>query len=360
MNPTPINWCDSTWNPIIGCTPCSPGCDNCYAAELHTKRHRAHLAGKQVPAQYGKPFSEIQFFPERLTEPIRRKKPTRIFVCSMGDWFHEDVKPEWIDQVMAAIALSPQHQFMVLTKRSERMLQSIARPGAGNQVCAAAAILRAGFPKRVRDTLPSALATHEDYGNAWPLPNLWLGVTSCNQHGADEKIPLLLQAPAAHRFTVIEPMLGPIRLDFVAQREDSPHSREWTNALTGRHESRSPVHGFRTFALPARLNLVIVGGETGPNARPMHPDWVRSVRDQCAAAQVPFHFKGWGEWCAFPQIDDRNYSHISDWPNSRYIAKLRGPDVAHASDPCPVYRLGSRRSGRLLDGREHNGAEEVR
>lgn len=331
MQKTKINWCTHTWNPIVGCTPCSPGCENCYAKTMHDKRHKAYLAGAKLPAQYAKPFCEIQYFPERLRDPLKLKKPATIFVCSMGDLFHPEAEWEWQDEVFTAMYRADWHRYMVLTKRPKEMLRFFR--------------------------------TIEDWDTRdWP--NLWLGVTVCNQAEADAKIPILLQTPAAHRFVSIEPMLGAVNLTRISLREDSQDSSEWTDSLAGKHCSCSPTHGYRCFALPGSIDLVIVGGETGPNARPLHPDWVRSIRDQCAAAGVPFHFAGWGEYCAGCQLPESTKTldiAKSQWMNSF------GETMAEESikddgfdNSIRFWRVGVRRAGRLLDGREHNGAREVR
>jgi protein gp37 len=296
MQKTNINWCTHTWNPIVGCSPCSPGCENCYAKALHDKRHAASYTAL-LPVQYDKPFHEIQFFSERLTDPIRARKPCTVFVCSMGDLFHESVPFDWINRVICAMALTPRHRYMILTKRPERMMNYFIDLDRNRiWLCLSGIIGNECFHKG-GSVLPHGGAEDSDWWGEedFPLPNLWLGVTVCNQAEADEKIPILLATPAAHRFVSIEPMLGPIDLDI-------------DNALYERRDNNG-----NCWQSKGLLDLVILGGETGKNARAMYPDWVRSVRDQCAAAGVPFHFKGWGK-----------------------------------SAP-----------GRLLDGVEHNGAKEV-
>lgn len=237
MSQTKIEWTDRTWNPATGCTPISPACDHCYAARMATR-----LRGRfGYPA--ADPFA-VTLHPERLDEPMRWRKPSRVFVCSMGDLFHEDVPTEFILRVLDRANSAPQHVYQVLTKRADRMFD---------------------IANLVRES-----------GEHWPLPNIWLGVTAENQEQADKRIPVLLQIPAAVRFVSLEPLLGDVRLD--------------------RPPSGSEPLGSGIYPpwLIQGLDWVIAGGETGPGARPMHPDWVRSVRDQCQAAGVPFFFKGWG------------------------------------------------------------------
>lgn len=256
MSKTKIEWTEYTWNPVTGCSKVSEGCRHCYA-----ERMAKRLAGRcGYPAD--EPF-RVTVHPERLEEPLGWRKPRRIFVCSMGDLFHDEVEPTTITDVIDVIRDCPQHTFVVLTKRPVR-----AR----------------------RFTLD--------------LPNLILGVSVEDQPTAEQRIPILLETQAAGRGVSYEPALGPV--DF------SPY-------------------------LP-NLDWVIAGGETGPGARPAHPDWFRSVRDQCQAAKVPFFFKQWGEWfpnaidCPAPSGVDFNVPH-------QFVG-----DTAMA-------RVGRRRAGRLLDGR---------
>jgi len=240
MQRTKIEWAEYTWNPVTGCTKVSPGCAHCYAERMHER--------------FLGPFNKVKMHSERLEEPLRVRKPSKIFVCSMGDLFHESVSDKFIAQVFNVMASRTAncgkrhqheeecwsgdfHTYMVLTKRPERM-------------------------KQVMDDMPEIAERylhHEDTLNIadWPLSNIWLGVSAENQHLADKRIPDLLETPATIRWLSAEPLLGPIDL--------SP----W---LVG-------------------LYWVVVGGETGPGARPMNPDWARSIRDQCQAAGVPFFMK---------------------------------------------------------------------
>lgn len=199
---------------------------------------------------------------------VRRR---RIFVCAHGDLFHEGVPDEWIDRAFAVMALAPQHTFQVLTKRAERMREYLsARNGMGNAALCAAI-----------NNIPYGLGVWHG-ALEMPLPNVWLGVSAEDQTRTDERIPHLLATPAAVRFVSLEPLLGEIDLRRVSVRR------------YGLLDALTP--GYFTDGRPPRLGLdwVIAGGESGPSARPMHPDWVRSLRDQCTAAAVPFFFKQWG------------------------------------------------------------------
>lgn len=288
--PTKIEWAEETWNPVTGCSPISEGCRNCYAERM----------SKRLAGRCGYPEDEpfrVTLHSDRLDEPLKWKKPRKVFVCSMGDLFHEDVPDEWIDQLVWEIGHTFQkHTFLVLTKRPERM--------------------RAWFVKAYKENLP--------------YPNIWLGVTAENQQRADERIPILLQIPASLRFVSIEPMLGPVDL---------------TRIIYDRQTVIDSLEGLHGWPLPhaegPKLDWVICGGETGPGARPMHPDWVRSLRDQCQAARTPFFFKSWGDWVSPSQMPGETYRRIEDF----------GDGIGITDNPRKV---GKKAAGRLLDGQEWN------
>ena len=251
-------WWEESWNPVVGCTPASPGCDNCYAKRLHDQRHAAHVDGKDVPACYARSFEWVIILPDRLKQPLHWRKPRRIFVNSMSDLFHPAVPFEFLDRVFAVMARCPQHTFMVLTKRPERMREYVLGTIARGMT----------WREGVTGRLPS---------------NVWLGVTAEDQAMADARIPILLDTPAAKRFVSIEPMLGPVDLPWLR-------------------------HGFLDPAFYNVLDWVICGGETGPKARSMAFSSPRDLRDQCADAGVPFFFKQWGDYrcCpASPRYRDR-------------------------------------------------------
>ena len=232
-----IEWTDSTWNPVTGCTKVSPGCDHCYA---ETIAHRFD----GTPA-YPDGF-KVTLRPERITQPLRWKKPRRVFVNSMSDMFHADIPDEYIARVWAVMALAHHHTFQVLTKRPGRM-RSLLTSSA--------------FRATVRQSAVGMTPGWTPACSYWPLPNVWLGVSAGDQRWADVRIPVLLDTPAVVRFVSAEPILGPIKFDFI----------HW-----------------------GTLDWVIVGGESGAGARPMRPGWARDIRDRCRDAEVPFHFKQWG------------------------------------------------------------------
>lgn len=296
MNTTTIEWAERTWNPVTGCTPVSEGCENCYA-----KRMAQRLRGR-----YGYPEDEpfkVTFHPNRLKEPLKLRKPSRIFVCSMGDLFHEDIPGRFINEVWTTMINAKRHTFIVLTKRPERLLQW---------------------------TKTAAIAKQWPIEDIWP-EHVWLGVTVENDKSL-WRIAYLLQIPAAVRFVCCEPMLGPVDMS------------EWFGLYQLSNDKWALKVGSRWKDSP---DWVICGGETGPGARPMHPDWVRSLRDQCSAAGVPFLFKQWGEWapihelrCGEPGIKGRRWFNFD-------------PDTA-------VCKVGRKVAGRLLDGREWDEYPEVK
>lgn len=213
MQRTTIEWTETTWNPMTGCTKISVGCRNCYAERMANRLSAMGANG------YNNGF-DVTLHPHRLDEPSKCRRPRRVFVCSMGDLFHDDVPDHYIMRVFAAMASAPHHLHQVLTKRTLRLA-----------------------------TLANRL-TWED--------NVWIGVT-IEHLSYMRRIQHLLEVPANYRFLSLEPLLS---------------------AMPG-----LDLRGIR---------WVIVGGESGPNARPMDPDWVREIRDQCVSQNVPFFFKQWG------------------------------------------------------------------
>lgn len=334
---TGIEWTDATWNPVTGCAKVSQGCKHCYAEREWPRMTRL------VPAYAGRDFTDVRTHGDRLDQPLRWKKPRMIFVNSMSDLFHPDVPDEFIDQVFAVMAMAPRHTFQVLTKRPGRMRDYMRR---------------SPNTKALRELAPSVrgLPMHEDEViSPWPRPNIWLGVSVEDQAAADERIPLLLDTPAAVRWISAEPLLGPVDLNrILVNRERGFHA----SAL---HEQHDDCY----YQSNAQLDWVIVGGESGPKARPMQGDWARGLRDQCAAAGVPFLFKQWGEWIDGDQADDdandkawgpRSYF---DMQHAGLIAKIpRKPSAAPYFGCDYTIRLGKKAAGRLLDGVTHDGYPE--
>lgn len=365
-----IEWTDATWNVVNGCSVVSPGCTNCYAMRLAGGRMKNHptRAGLTRPGAAGPVWTgEVRFVDSVLDQPLRWKRPRRIFVCAHGDLFHPAVPDAWIDRVFAVMALAPQHVFQVLTKRADRMRDYLTargeggfgRPPAFDPIrCARDRIETLAFD--LLDTSRGRDAA-EDWVRSdppWPLPNVWLGVSVEDQRRADERVPPLLETPAAVRWISAEPLLGPV--DLLA-----------AGAVTVETPGREPA---------GRIDWVVAGGESGPGARPCHPAWLRGLRDQCAAAGVPFHFKQWGEWYVgepSPPADDRPnpFGLPLVYPDGEtFDVRSDGEDIMlsdaldHRGAPRHIWRdywasgdgrllrkPGKKRAGRTLDGRLHDG-----
>lgn len=311
--PTKIEWCDETWNPTTGCNKISPGCKNCYA-----KRDWTRLSQNSKTVYFGRKFEDVQTHSERLETPLRWTKPRRIFVNSMSDLFHVSIPQHFIQEVWVTMALARArgHIFQVLTKRADQMLQSVMK-------------LDVEYVRAIYDAATVNMPAWE-----WPLPNVWLGVSVEDQERADERIPELLKVPAAVRFLSCEPLLGPIGLTML-------HHDRITNidCLRGLHGIPIP------HAEGPKVDWVIVGGESGPNARPMHPEWARSLRDQCQSAGVPYHFKQWGEWTEELFTDEH-----AAIPDKRAFA---------FDESGLMVRVGKKAAGRILDGRTWDEFPEV-
>lgn len=299
-NRSKIEWTDVTWNPVTGCTKISPGCKNCYAERM----------AKRLRGRAGYPNDDpfrVTLHGNKLEQPFHWRKPRKIFVCSMGDLFHPLVRLSYIRSILdKVVQLRYRHKFIFLTKRPQRMkevIESVQR------------YYEKFYPKTKQLTIP--------------FSNLWLGVTAENQEQADKRIPILLQIPATVRFVSIEPMLGPVnlkKLNIDIPSEIPSRRYKEVDCLDGYFQHDTPFVG--------PINWVISGGESGPGARPMHPDWARSLRDQCTKADVPFFFKGWGE---FKEWD----IHMPQEFNLK-------PEV-YIGDTC-LKRVGKKAAGRLLDG----------
>jgi len=317
----------STWNPITGCTHSgSPGCDNCYA-----KRMAQRLKGR-----YGYPEDDpfrVTFHPDKLGQPLKWKKSRKIFVVSMGDLFHEDVKFEWTAAIFGIMAFCQNHTFIVLTKRPERMLEFFTRFHDGdyarnlqwwkNEAC-----------QHLPENESVGICKRSEPTNL-PLPNVIGMVTTENQKHADIRIPLLLQSPFIIRGISVEPMIGPVDLG------------KYLPQLVYNPGCKTPM--IETFMV---LGWVICGGESGAGARPMHPDWVRSLKDQCISAGVPFFFKQWGAWTG----EEGWYLQDKFGANHRSMIVDRD---SNDSVGVSMGRIGKKKTGRLLDGKEWNQFPDI-
>ena len=381
---TRIEWTDATWSPVTGCTKVSEGCTHCYIER--TPPFRMQGRKFRCPRCDGSGYVEDsdgnrlafgkrgQFIPgdrcsrcsgtgragigdttgvrlheDRLTVPLRWRKPRRVFVCSMADLFHESIPDEFIARVFAVMALAPQHTFQILTKRPARMRSLLG--GWGIQK-----LVMDRFAND--DDLYVRRALAAGGGQAWPLPNVWIGVSVEDQKSADLRIPILLDTFAAVRWLSCEPLLGPVNLtDHVDRwREEDGGECDWGHcseaavAVRRDYSHQDPVFACMLPVCAAHrgLDWVVVGGESGPGARPMRRDWARSLRDQCAATGVPFLFKQWGEWA----------------PDGFGIGRLQrgrtyvGGIIHVESGELPyreiMTRVGKRNAGRELDGVLHD------
>jgi protein gp37 len=253
MGKTSIQWTDATWSPVTGCSKISPGCTNCYAERMDRRQ-----MWKRTPDGF-KPWTaqnaeyNVRLHPERLDEPLHWRKPRMVFVCSVADLFHELVPDEFIDRVFAVIALSPKHTFQILTKRAKRMYEYLTWPGRRD------AIKHEG--EKMKPSRPPEHWYHISDWNArmkWPLQNVWLMVSAEDQRRFDERVPVLVSIPAVVHGVSLEPLLGPINI--------GPYRPEWA----------------------------IVGGESGPGARPMDVQWARDIVRQCEEAHTACFVKQMG------------------------------------------------------------------
>ncbi len=379
---TKIEWTEATWNPIVGCSLASPGCTNCYAMQFAGTRlqQTPKYDGLTQPSKAGPVWTgKLAFDEKALLAPLGWKKARMVFVNSMGDLFHEDCPDEWIDRVFAVMILAHKHTFQVLTKRSARMREYLSR----HRWHLWAAIGREIDPVRWRN-LPPIMG-----GDCTPVPNVWLGVSVEDQQRADERIPDLLATPAAIRWISAEPLLGPVDLDVAWHGENALDSYCWgdcawcenghpplTNCHLGRQSEAEHMKD------RSGLDWVVAGGESGKHARPMHPDWARALRDQCAAAEVPFFFKQWGEWAPACEMGEDLSESIYHPAPERHPeatrrckvnqcvlhndgerfdgeAMFRPPAFWQGKRGMTMFAIGKKRAGRLLDGVEHNGMPEV-
>jgi protein gp37 len=314
-----IAWCDESWNPIRGCSRVSPGCENCYA-----ERTAARFS------DYGQPYyglavrklktlgeddegartvprwtGQVRFVPEHLGDPLKWKRPRRIFVNSMSDLFHEKLDVRDVDQIFAVMALSPRHVFQVLTKRAPRMKAYLNDPEVWARIEVAARRIH-------RDRTGEQIGGKTLIG---PLPNVWLGVTAEDQQRADERIPLLLETPAAVRFVSVEPQLEHVQLKpFTVGAGTYCHECGGAGVKIDEDGCCTSCGADATWF---GVDWIICGAESGHGARPFDPDWARSLRDQCTASGAAFFYKQivvGGQKISTPELDGRRWT---DFPEVR-------------------------------------------
>lgn len=332
---TKIEWTDATWNPVTGCFVLSPGCKNCYAMLLAGTRLSSHSSrvgltrvvnGNTVWTGEARFNDGSNGTSNWLVQPLQWRKPRMIFVCAHADLFYDAVPDSWIDQVFAVMAMSPQHKFQVLTKRSERMREYLINPEWRERV---SAIINA-WPQ---DKIGAGNDYLADFRmlEGKPLPNVWLGVSVEDQKHA-VRIVDLLTTPAAVRWISAEPLLGELDLTRISTMRFP--KAEILNALTGVLEG---LFGDYCATRLPKLDWVVAGGESGPGARPMHPAWPVALLKQCDQHGTAFLFKQWGEY--LPDVVERH--------EARSLTEIVGT-VTYS-------KVGKKAAGRKLHGVEHNG-----
>lgn len=325
---TKIEWTNETWNPIIGCQKVSPGCDNCYAEKMARRlvKIKSTFYYSEVLRYEIPPEDSIKFFgwngsthlvEKQLDKPFKWKKPRMIFVCSMGDMFHAPF--EHIDRVFETIEATPEHTYQILTKRPERALEYFKRCARLNK-----SIMDGILPEKISDD-------PRDYIKI--LPNLWIGVSVENQEQLENRVPVLMYLPAKVRFVSCEPLLGPI--DFYMRSDDV-----YYNFLDGDFSSVDIVIDTKN-----KIDWVIVGGETGSKARPMHPHWLYWIKTQCDRYNTPFFFKQWGEYIPIGYTAPDKGRMVNLTPNP--------PEILVKSPMMNMLRVGKKKAGCEIVGKTY-------
>jgi len=359
---TKIEWTEKTWNPLAGCTVKSEGCINCYAINM---AYRLQAIGNDkyngLTRKSGGRLvwtGKINFDEKALLEPFKRKKPTKYFVNSMSDLFHDNVSDEMIDKVFAVMAMCGQHTFQVLTKRPKRMREYFTKKRSSKTILSSDNSYAEIFEwigckniaggQRGQDSLAGITALHENR----PIPNVWLGVSIEDQKTANERIPILLDTPAAIRWVSAEPLLGPVDLSFLHQGYDDNGNEKYYHALIGQNIDAMLFEC-------EKIDWVVVGGESGSFARPMHLSWVHGIKNQCEAANVPFLFKQWGEFSPTGPLSKQTTMVCEcGWSGNsadglvNHTHECEARTLGCSSAPVMnMYKVGKKKAGRLLNGR---------
>lgn len=312
---TKIEWTDTTWNPLRGCSRVSEGCRNCYAERQAIRQVNGAYAGL-VHIANGHPSwtGKVSFVEDHLLDPLSWRKPRRVFVNSMSDLFHENVQDEWIDKIFAVMALCPQHTFQILTKRPGRMVAYLD-PACGRIADQVMKMRKEQGGRSCVAPLP-----HVPPGTEWwPLSNVWLGVSAENQATANERVPLLLETTAAVRFISAEPLLGPIDLTRLLVHIGTlalPHGAT-INAISDYYKINGELR---------HLDWVIAGAESGPGSRTCDTDWIQSIVWECKLAGVPCFVKQVGsnvvQGGEVRRKKDRKGGDPHEWPHEMRVREF--------------------------------------
>lgn len=322
MQNTNIEWAHHTFNPWMGCTKVGPGCDHCYAeADFDKRRHIVNWGSGQprkrtAPSTWAQP---VRWNAQAKKDGVRY----RVFCASLADVFDNAVPIEWLVDLLELVRTTPHLNWLQLTKRIGNVVSRLHQSNT---------YVVSHWPAVDAAPLSQWLTDWLEGGN--PPSNVWLGATICNQIEADRDIPKLLDVPAANRFLSMEPLLGPVDLGQAGAVRIELGNSDAIGRIINQREA------FPQGDPDGQIDWVIVGGESGPNARPMHPDWARSLRDQCQAAGVPFLFKQWGEW---------RPPYGSGDPLSRAMEPQPKTAEFQICGNAMFQRVGKKAAGRLLD-----------
>lgn len=369
MKNSKIEWCDHTFNAWEGCTKVSPGCANCYAEERNKRYHAGNNWGKGAPrlirsdAYWKEPLKWNSYAsgnptgcileisgpdPKHPGVMLGEYRKMRVFCSSLADWLDEEAPIDQLARLLKLIMDTPNLDWLLLTKRPENWLGRIQTARNYLTVSDAAVALwlndwmptpaTMGAYERGRQATTSNPSTH-----GLPPANVWIGTTVEDQQRADERIPELFKIPARIRFLSCEPLIGGVFVDRWLWGREKPCEK--CSKDVDCECGYQPRH-----KLPDEpsISWIICGGESGPKARPMHPDWARSLRDQCQTAGVPFHFKQWGEWVTERQSPE---DIVLPGQSTAFWAEQATDGEYTEGDQTCVFKVGKKSAGRLLDGR---------
>jgi protein gp37 len=355
---TKIEWCDHTFNAWEGCQKVGPGCDHCYA-ETRNARFAGGTAVNWGPGAPRRRTSACNWAkPKRWNEQaaefeLHYGRRQRVFTLSLGDWADNQVPIEWLVDLLELIRTTPRLDWLMLTKRIGVAVSRLQQ---------AHAYVLEHWPAVDAQPLSWWLQEWIEEGN--PPHNVWIGATITDQPEFDRDICKLLAVPAHVRFLSMEPLLGPVQFTSSGRIPADDEGPERIGYMVGQDDGKSSLWPTRRQAMErSGLHWVIVGGESGTNARPMHPHWARSLRDQCEAFGIPFLFKQWGEWGEPDSIERTGLAHNGWFEQDRLDGGVLrhewpGPvkdGVELASLRPEVFRVGKKAAGRLLDGRSWDG-----